>query len=195
MTQVTLPRTNQTGTNEWEDVEANDRALRDVINGNLDNDNIKSAANIAGSKLADASIPYAKLKPYTASAQGSVVTLSTSDQVYAKIENVPPGLYLALATVTFGSMSDVVAAEATISHTGGTATRVPGASVGPAWIQALAAGDQGSRNNLEIPLFAAYSVSVQTTLQVLVKKTSLAGSGATNPNANTGGLLIFGFRS
>jgi len=191
MTQVTLPRTNQTGTNEWEDVEANDRALRDVINGNLDNDNIKSAANIAGSKLADASIPYAKLKPYTASAQGSVVTLSTSDQVYAKIENVPPGLYLALATVTFGSMSDVVAAEATISHTGGTATRVPGASVGPAWIQALT----NSRNDMELPLFAAYSVSVQTTLQVLVKKTSLAGSGATNPNANTGGLLIFGFRS
>lgn len=49
---VTLPNLNQTGTNEWEDVEGNDRALRDEINGNLDNTNLKAAAAVALSKLA-----------------------------------------------------------------------------------------------------------------------------------------------
>jgi len=51
MSKVTLPRTNQTGTNEWADVEANDNALAEVINGKLDNENIAASANIARSKL------------------------------------------------------------------------------------------------------------------------------------------------
>lgn len=52
---VTLPKLNQTGGNEWADVEDNDRALRDEINGNLDNTNLKSSAAIAHSKLASGS--------------------------------------------------------------------------------------------------------------------------------------------
>lgn len=50
---VTLPNLNQTGTNEWEDVEGNDRALRDEINGSLDNSNLSASAAIAHSKLAN----------------------------------------------------------------------------------------------------------------------------------------------
>jgi len=52
MAHVTLPRTNQTGVNDWEDVEANDRELRDEINGGLDNSNLSASAAIAHSKLA-----------------------------------------------------------------------------------------------------------------------------------------------
>jgi hypothetical protein len=52
----TLPRTNQTGVNEWGDVEANDARFRDEIDGLLDNANIKAGAGIAGSKLAAASV-------------------------------------------------------------------------------------------------------------------------------------------
>jgi len=51
MSKVTLPRLNQTGANEWSDVEANDVALREVVNGGLDNENIAPGANIARSKL------------------------------------------------------------------------------------------------------------------------------------------------
>lgn len=51
MSKVTLPRTNQIGTNEWADVESNDAALAEVINGKLDNENIAAGANIARSKL------------------------------------------------------------------------------------------------------------------------------------------------
>jgi hypothetical protein len=41
MTQVVLPRLNQTGANEWSDVQSNDEALQKVINGELESDNIK----------------------------------------------------------------------------------------------------------------------------------------------------------
>lgn len=50
---VTLPKLSQTGTNEWADVEDNDKALRDEINGNIENINIDAAAAIAHSKLAN----------------------------------------------------------------------------------------------------------------------------------------------
>ena len=51
MTDVVLPHLNQTGTNEWSDVEDNDKAIRDVVNGELDNDNLAAGADIALSKL------------------------------------------------------------------------------------------------------------------------------------------------
>lgn len=52
MTLINLPKLNQTGLNEWADVEDNDKAIRDVVNGNLDNSNIATGAAIAPSKLA-----------------------------------------------------------------------------------------------------------------------------------------------
>ncbi|HET7455395.1 MAG TPA: hypothetical protein VFJ76_07740 [Solirubrobacterales bacterium] len=52
MTKAILPRTNQTGANEWSDVESNDAALAKVINGELDNENIAKAAGITREKLA-----------------------------------------------------------------------------------------------------------------------------------------------
>lgn len=99
MTDVTLPRLNQTGANEWADVEANDVALREVINGELDNENLKSEAGITGGKLAEATVEPKKLtaaaKPLTwytpkviateeTRESTSFGTLTTAD----KIENV-----------------------------------------------------------------------------------------------------------
>lgn len=72
MSDITLPKLNQTGTNEWADVEDNDKAIRDVVNGNLDNGNIASSAAIAHSKLANATAGYV-LK-----ANGSGVITATS---------------------------------------------------------------------------------------------------------------------
>lgn len=51
MTIVTLPSINVTGANEWNDVEANDVAIQEVVNGELDNDNLRTDANIARTKL------------------------------------------------------------------------------------------------------------------------------------------------
>lgn len=52
MSDIILPRLNQTGSNEWDDVEANDKAIRDVVNGGLDDDNLSGAAGITRANLA-----------------------------------------------------------------------------------------------------------------------------------------------
>ena len=66
MTQITLPNDNATAVNgqpnDFQDVLDNDVAIRDVVNGNLDNSNIAATANIAGSKLANLSVPADKLE-------------------------------------------------------------------------------------------------------------------------------------
>lgn len=51
MTLINLPKLNQTGTNEWADPEDNDKAIRDVVNGNLDNSNLASGAAIDPAKI------------------------------------------------------------------------------------------------------------------------------------------------
>lgn len=62
MSEVVLPKTAEVGANEFADVYANDVALRDVVNGELTDENIASGANIAGSKLADSSVSLGKLE-------------------------------------------------------------------------------------------------------------------------------------
>lgn len=52
MTHIVLPKTNQTGANEWADVEDNDQAIKNVVNGNLGDDNITTGAAIGLAKLA-----------------------------------------------------------------------------------------------------------------------------------------------
>ena len=61
MTQINLPRTNITGSNLWSQVEDNDSAIANVVNGSLDNGNIAAGADINASKLLDGSITAAKL--------------------------------------------------------------------------------------------------------------------------------------
>jgi len=61
MTQITLPNQNVTGPNLWSQVENNDKAIRDVVNGDLDNGNIATNANIAGSKLLAGSVGATQL--------------------------------------------------------------------------------------------------------------------------------------
>jgi hypothetical protein len=61
MTQVNLPNRNVTGANLWDQVEDNDDAIVNVVNGDLDNSNIAAAADINGSKLLDGSVSAAKL--------------------------------------------------------------------------------------------------------------------------------------
>lgn len=88
MSKVTLPRLNQTGANEWSDVEANDVALREVINGGLDNENIAPGANIARSKL-EASAQGVSGTWYSpkvvateeSTASATFTTLTTADEI------------------------------------------------------------------------------------------------------------------
>lgn len=61
MTQINLPNRNITGDNLWSQVEDNDDAIVDVVNGAIDNGNIATGADINASKLLDGSISAAKL--------------------------------------------------------------------------------------------------------------------------------------
>jgi hypothetical protein len=61
MSLITLPKLSQSGANEWADVEDNDVAIRDVVNGDLDDDNIADGAGISISKLAAITSQYVKL--------------------------------------------------------------------------------------------------------------------------------------
>lgn len=94
--------------NSTEDVDVRDSltTIRDEINGNLDNANIKSAANIDGSKLASASVNGSKL-----------VDNSVSP---AKISNGTAGQLL-VANSSGVITSTTVTGDVTISNTGVTA--------------------------------------------------------------------------
>lgn len=94
--------------NSTEDVDVRDSltTIRDEINGNLDNANIKSAANIDGSKLASASVNGSKL-----------VDNSVSP---AKISNGTAGQLL-VANSSGVITSTTVTGDVTISDTGVTA--------------------------------------------------------------------------
>lgn len=69
MSKVVLPRLNQTGANEWADVESNDVALRDIINGGIDNENIKAGAGITGEKIANSTISEKNLSDSAATSR------------------------------------------------------------------------------------------------------------------------------
>jgi hypothetical protein len=108
MTQVTLPKKNQTGSNEFADVQDNDEAIADVVNGELEDDNIAAGAGIAGSKLADSAISTAKL----ADSAISTAKLADSAVTDAKIANsdlLVKSQGVTSAKLAFGSASISVA--------------------------------------------------------------------------------------
>lgn len=86
MTKLTLPRLNQTGANEWADVESNDVAIREVINGELDSENLKTAAGITRAQLVGEAKPVSWYTPKViATEEGrtntAFGTLTTADEI------------------------------------------------------------------------------------------------------------------
>ena len=83
MTQIILPNQNITGANLWSQVEDNDKAIRDVVNGDLGADNIQAGLLP----------PTGSLMPYAGSTaptgwllcDGSPVSQTTYDDLYAVI--------------------------------------------------------------------------------------------------------------
>lgn len=94
MTDIILPNRNITGDNLWSQVEANDDAVLDVVNGDITNGNIAVGADIAGSKLLSSSVKAGKLDIRTGAQVGNSVS-GTADHVWASVASVVPGTYLA----------------------------------------------------------------------------------------------------
>jgi hypothetical protein len=87
MTKVTLPTpSSNSGPNDWADVYSNDAALREVVNGGIDNENIKASAGIEASKLASNAKPVTWYTPKIIATEESRTntafgTLTTPDEI------------------------------------------------------------------------------------------------------------------
>lgn len=86
MTSIVLPKLNQAGANEWADVEDNDVAVRDVVNGKLDNGNLSGAAGITRANLAAEAKPLRWYTPKVIATEESRTniaygTLTTADEI------------------------------------------------------------------------------------------------------------------
>lgn len=86
MTKVVLPRLNQTGVNEWADVQTNDEALATVINGEIANENLSGTAGITRANLAVESKPVTWYTPKVIATEESRTnvaygTLTTADEI------------------------------------------------------------------------------------------------------------------
>lgn len=111
MSKVILPNRNQTGPNEWADVEGNDNAIVEVVNGDLDNDNLSGDAGITRANLDAGAKPTRWYEPVIIAAtqtrtNSSFGLLGTPDEVPDVV--VPEGglivvRYLALIRESNGS--------------------------------------------------------------------------------------------
>jgi hypothetical protein len=113
MTLINLPNRNVTGDNLWSQVEDNDDAIADVVNGDITNVNIAAGANIAGSKLLAGSIGRGQTKFVLENVTGS--TTGAGVQTMATIA-LAPGKYL--IQWLYNNAPQV----GTIDTTGGSAT-------------------------------------------------------------------------
>lgn len=114
MTQITLPKQNQTGANEWADVQDNDEAIVSVVNGNLDNNNIAANAAISYSKLA--SIPTGSILlgnggTPTATALGGDATISSTGSL--SISSVTGANAIVTSNITNDAVTAAKLADAT----------------------------------------------------------------------------------
>jgi hypothetical protein len=118
MTKITLPRLNQTGSNEFSDVSANDEAIATVVNGELDHTNLSSAAGITNAQLAgeieNSKLKSAKLTWYTpkviateeARSNTSFGTLTTADEISSVVLAENGLILLAYLAEVKSSVSD-----------------------------------------------------------------------------------------
>jgi hypothetical protein len=111
MTDILLPKLNQVGDNEWADVEDNDKAIRDVVNGQLDNDNLSGAAGITPANLAE---KYGKvlLAGLTIAGGSEVTAFAASQQtpiitVEHGLDAVPKSVVLTVGGFQLTSLSPI----------------------------------------------------------------------------------------
>jgi hypothetical protein len=86
MTKVTLPKLNQTGKNEWNDVQSNDEAIATVVNGELDHTNLSANSEITGAQLASSAKPIKWYTPKVIATEENrentaYGTLATKDEI------------------------------------------------------------------------------------------------------------------
>jgi hypothetical protein len=133
-----IPTVGQPNSTEDAKITSGMTTIRDAINGNLDNDNIISGANINGSKLLDSSIATAKLAADAVTAAkladlavlsgnvnfvfqsntGAEVAAGTTGVVLSSVASVVAGTYLVVGQCATNTAAHTLA----IDSSGGAAT-------------------------------------------------------------------------
>lgn len=110
MTQINLPNLSVTGANLWSQVEDNDKAIRDVVNGNIDDGNIATGADIDGAKLLAASVDTTQLASgavtnakldlsvTTATNNSNVASSGNTEETAIVTGSIAAGTYLVLVS-------------------------------------------------------------------------------------------------
>lgn len=133
MTKVVLPRLNQTGANEWADVQTNDEAITQVVNGELANENLSGAAGITAANLvATIGSELKGFKVGVVSATENLVLSETyADMVGAKLEITPTVSSKMLVVASFTKVEGIGATLGSLKLDS-NATEETAASWGPA---------------------------------------------------------------
>lgn len=89
MPQISLPNQSVTGANLWSQVEDNDQAIVDVVNGELDTDNLKDGA-VTAAKL--------DLSVTTATNNADVISVENTEETAIVTGSVAAGTYIVLVS-------------------------------------------------------------------------------------------------
>jgi hypothetical protein len=142
MTQINLPKQDQSGPNEWADVEDNDVAIANVVNGNLDNNNIAANAAIAHTKLANiptGSILLGNGGTPTATALSGDATVSAGGALTVANSAITTDKINA-AAVTTAKINDAAITTAKINDAAVTTAKINDAAVTAAKLSTVKAG-------------------------------------------------------
>lgn len=195
MATVSLPKTNQTGTNEWADVQDNDDAIIDQVNGNLDSDNLASNA-VTTAKITDANVTTAKL------AASAVTTAKIADAnvTTAKIAD---------ANVTgaklFGGITAVEYAEVLTEETTASTSATDLTTAGPSvtvtvptngLVAVMAEAEMKNSDPDESRVLLHEATDLSTAGQIIVNVSSTFAVGWTGGGSGgTGALQLAGFNT
>jgi len=182
MSQITLPNQSVTGANLWSQVEDNDQAIVDVVNGDIDATNLADSAvetakidddavttakiddgAVTAAKLATEAVLSGKLKVATFTASRTTTTWSSdtpSTHVIREITSVTPGIYLAVGEET----ANVTHVGPSFATSGGTATVTDAGS------------SRNSAGNTATTVTALIQVTATTTVQLILGKAGPTGS-------------------
>lgn len=192
MTQINLPNLSVTGANLWSQVEDNDKAIRDVVNGNLDATNLADDAVTAAklrddastdanravttnhirdgavttAKLAAAAATLSKVDLFTGGSWAWNTPIVPADvtepTVLASVPNVPPGTYFVAGVAGTTAPAGI---RWWFRTSGGTATITVGPSTSSQPVNSATLG--GTGNAAPASAQGIVTVTATTTIQMV----------------------------
>ena len=191
MTQINLPNLSVTGANLWSQVEDNDKAIRDVVNGNIDATNLADDA-VTAAKLRDDASTDANRAVTTNHIRDEAVTTAkiaddavTSAKVALTNENVVLDASPALGTNSVSNTEQtanqtsslsagtyLVMFSGIVSVAGGVSTTNVRLKQGSTTLQTITPKNPNARTDFPTSLLAVATLSTAGTFSVTIQAPS-----------------------